>query len=235
MKEKRRLKGYQHLSASGHLGAVLEGGKLFEGLKQGIHVTYSLFHFLDSHVSLLDPENTEPMDLAQFQSLQKEITNYAVQHADIERSQILFVLTILRAIDEIQTRMRGLDLARIKADAEAAGLGVSEYWFTQSEQSQWNMSLLRLFFTGRKLRDKSPYLRQHLWALAGRALKHIIVPFYQVGRDLETDGWWRYFVLQGWVTPLCHLRHPYDASHAEEWRRGILSAIVEDPRVTTSL
>ena len=88
--------------------------------------------------------------------------------------------------------------------------------------------LMQLFFLGRQLRSKSPYIREHLWAVAGRALKNIVIPFYQLGYQLDPAGWWQYFVQQGWVTPLCHLRHPYDATHAEEWRKGIIAAIVED-------
>lgn len=226
MERKRRLKGYQHLSASGHLSAVLEGGQVFGQLRGGIEETKSLFLFLSEHIHMLDPDNTTPLSMDEWLSLKKIIAQYAKKHTDIQRSQVLFVLTVLRGTDELHRHLKEITMEQVK---EAAGdQEPLEFWFTRSKTSQWLTAIMELFFLGRDLRDKSPILREHLWALAGRALKEIIIPFYQKGRQLNETAWWQYFVAHGWVTPLSHIRHPYDAVHAEEWRRGIIAAIAEE-------
>ena len=87
MKEKRRLKGYQHLSASGHLGAVVEGPSVFQNLLSGIVETKDLFVYLSQHAPLLDPENTESISYEKWTDLKKVIAGYAQKHTEIERSK----------------------------------------------------------------------------------------------------------------------------------------------------
>ena len=226
MQKKRRLRGYQHLSASGHLSSLLEGHQFLEQLSEGISETRRLFDFLDENIDLLNPQKTRTVSLKEWVSLKEVVVGYAQKHTDIERSQVLFVLTALRGIQELRKILRATTQTKIIEDA---GEGTPlVHWFENSQTAEWIGHLVEMLLVGRRLRAESPFLREHLWAVSGRLLHHILLPFYRVGRHLDEHGWWEYFVRQGYATPLCHIRHPYDETHAEEWRTDLLNAILEE-------
>jgi hypothetical protein len=216
----------QQLPASGYLSAVFEGGDTFAKLRDGIEETKELFLFLSEHIHMLDPDRTTPLTMEDWLSLKQTMVSYITRHPELERSQVLFLLTILRGIDELHHLLKQVTRAQVIEEAELHE--PLEHWFGHSEVAQWLSSIMELFFIARERCDTSVVLREHLWALAGRALKEIVVPFYQMGRSLDEMGWWQYVVSHGWITPLCYLRHPQQLSQAEEWRRDILATINED-------